>query len=541
MAKHTDFVTFFQIWADLQGWEVPDEHWLAVQWLQNRGRLAVLRCFRGFGKSTLLAVYNAWRYYCNPAFRILHQGDQDGTAYKTSRDTKRVLMRHPLTKHMRDVRGESSFWWVPGADDERNPSMQAAGIMSNITSSRADEVQNDDVEVPRNIRTPEARETLRYRLGEQTHILVPGGSKLYIGTPHTHDSLYDEQEKLGADCLTIRMFDQEYRIEDARNARYSLPFRPDFVFSGIGQGARLLKDGEDYLLNGTTLEFPAGGPGTLIDCYAGASWPKRFTRAELLTRRRETRTINEWDSQYQLHSKPVSQIRLDPARIIPYAVDPVIKHANRTPSMWLGKVKIAGMACRWDPASGKLNSDVSAAALVLQDEHGRRYLHRMLQLVGDVAEFSDDGRRIVGGQVWQLCDLIEEFHIPRVVVETNGIGQFAPSVLKAALKQRKLQCGVAEEPAVTNKNKRILEGYEDIISSQMLWAHVGVLDGPFWDQMKDWNPDAKNQADDYLDAGAGAITDTPERIKVTVRDEDRTPSREEWRQNSGVFEAVFER
>ena len=38
-----------------------------------------------------------------------------------------------------------------GATDERNPSMQAAGILSNITSSRADEVQNDDVEVPRNI------------------------------------------------------------------------------------------------------------------------------------------------------------------------------------------------------------------------------------------------------------------------------------------------------------------------------------------------------------------------------------------------------
>jgi hypothetical protein len=94
---------------------------------------------------------------------------------------------------------------------------------------------------------------------------------------------------------------------------------------------------------------------------------------------------------------------------------------------------------------------------------------------------------------------------------------------------------------VTNKNKRILEGYEDIISSQMLWAHVGVLDGPLWDQMKDWNPDVKNQPDDYLDAGAGAITDTPERIKVTVRDEDRTPRREEWRQTSGVFEATFER
>lgn len=543
MAKPTrkvDFVTFFAIWADLQGWDVPDEHWLAVQWLEKRGRLAVLRCFRGFGKSTLLAIYNAWRYYCDPSYRILHQGDQDGTAYKTSRDTKRVLKRHPLTRHMCELRGESSFWWVPGADDERNPSMQAAGIMSNITSSRADEVQNDDVEVPRNIRTSEARETLRYRLGEQTHILVPGGRKLYIGTPHTHDSLYDEQEALGADCLTIRMFAQEFRIEAANSTSYSLPFRPDFVFSGIGKGALLLRESVDYRLDGTSLQFVTA-PGTLIDCYAGASWPKRFTREELLNRRQETRTVNEWDSQYQLHSKPVSQTRLDPARIIPYAVEPEIRYANKTATMWLGKVRVAGMAARWDPASGKLNSDVSAFGVVLQDDFGRRYLHRVAQLLGDVAEFSDDGKRIIDGQVWQICDLVERYSIPRIVVETNGIGQFAPAVLKAALKQRRLQCGVAEEPSVANKNKRILEAYEDVISSQMLWAHTDVLDGPFWDQMKDWNPDVKDQVDDYLDVGAAAITDTPERIKVRVSDDDKAPQHHNWRRNAGVHEVVFER
>ena len=227
------FVAFFLAWADLMRWKVPNIHLRACYWLGTRGDLAVLRCFRGFGKSTILAVYNAWRYSENKDYRILHQGDQDGTAYKTSRDTKRVLMRHPWTKHLVALRGESSFWWVPGADDERNPSMQAAGIMSNITSSRADEVQNDDVEVPRNIRTPEARETLRYRLGEQTHILVPGGRKLYIGTPHTHDSLYDEMEAMGADCLTIQMFAHEFRVEKATATEYRVPFVPEFVFSGL--------------------------------------------------------------------------------------------------------------------------------------------------------------------------------------------------------------------------------------------------------------------------------------------------------------------
>ena len=154
MAKRkVSFLVFFLMWAERQRWVVPDIHVRACHWLETCGDLALLRCFRGFGKSTILAVYNAWRYYQNPQHRILHQGDQDKTAYKTSRDTKAVLLRHPLTRHMTETKGETAFWWVPGNEDERNPSMQASGILSNITSSRADEIQNDDVEVPRNIAT----------------------------------------------------------------------------------------------------------------------------------------------------------------------------------------------------------------------------------------------------------------------------------------------------------------------------------------------------------------------------------------------------
>lgn len=66
-----------------------------------------------------------------------------------------------------DGQGTVEQWWVNGSLDMRNGSMYAKGILSNVTSARADECQNDDVEVPRNIQTPEAREKLRYRLGEQ--------------------------------------------------------------------------------------------------------------------------------------------------------------------------------------------------------------------------------------------------------------------------------------------------------------------------------------------------------------------------------------
>ena len=500
----------------------------------------MLRCFRGFSKSTILAVYNAWKYSENPHYRILHQGDQDKTAYKTSRDTKRVLLRHPMTKHLRDIRGESAFWWVPGADDERNPSMQAAGICSTVTSSRCDEAQNDDVEVPKNITNPDNREKMRYRLGEQVHIMNPGATRLFVGTPHTHDSIYDEMEKIGADCLTIRMFEHEHRIEIADKKEYALSFIPVFVFSGIGKDTKLLTKGMDYRLTKTGIVFERPTM-TLIDCYSQSAWPKRFSQEELLNRRKQTKTINEWDSQYQLHSKPISEIRLDPARLVPYDVEPVLRISNRIPSLWLGKVKIAGMSARWDPSAAKLNSDISAVALILQDEQGRRYVHRVEHLTGDVAEFSADGRKIIGGQVFQLCDLIEKFYIPRMTVETNGVGAFAPVTLKACLKQRHLICGVKEEVSFTNKNKRILEAIEPPLSSNMLWAHIDVLNGPLWDQMKDWNPATQAQDDDDLDAIAGAVADTPERIKVTIPEAPDTPALKDWRPNSGVHEVEFTR
>ena len=531
------FLAFFLAWADRQQWKVPEPHVRICHWMEHRGPLAVLRCHRGIGKSTLLAVYNAWRYRYDPSYRILHQSESDGTAYKTSRDTQNVLRRHPWTQGMLpEGQGTVEQWWVDGSTDARNASMYAKGILSNVTSARADECQNDDVEVPRNIGTPEAREKLRYRLGEQTHILVPGGRHLYIGTPHTHDSLYDEQEKLGADCLTIRMFDREHRTD--KPAMVIDPgFAAEYVFIGIGKGARLLAPGVDYRVIGTEVHF-AGLPEGFIDCYAGCAWPERFTRAELLTRRRKTRTINEWDSQYQLHSKPIGDVRLDPEKIIPYDAKPVLKSANREAMLMLGNVRLVSAACRWDCALGKITADASAISLTYTDAAGRLYWQFAIGLTGDIDE-----------QCNRVRELVIEYNIPSVTVETNGPGGFVPPILRKHLKGLGIPgkplpaivCGVVEDHASTNKNKDILDAFEAPMSIGALWAHIDVLDGPMWDQMKDWNPAVKEQPDDYLDSGARAIRANPVRIgnghsaKILAG-----VQREIWRPGSGVYEVTLE-
>ncbi|EMH4077226.1 phage terminase large subunit [Serratia marcescens] len=532
------FVAFFIMWAERMGWDVPDCHYRACHWLEHRGDLAVLRCFRGFGKSTILAVYNAWRYYQNRQYRILHQSEADGTAYKTSRDTQNVLRNHPLTRGMLpDGQGTVEQWWVNGSLDMRNGSMYAKGILSNVTSARADECQNDDVEVPRNIQTPEAREKLRYRLGEQTHILVPGGRKLFIGTPHTHDSLYDEVEAMGADCLTIKLFEKEHRIDEkeATARSYALPFRPEYVFVGIHIGARLLAEGVDYQLTAAGITF-AEPPGTTVDCYAECAWPERFTPAEMEKRRQETRTVNEWDSQYQLHSKPIGESRLDPERIREYNVQPEIRYANRTASMWLGSQQIVGAVAWWDVATGKAKADASAFSLVLTDSRGHLYWHVCQELIGDLAEF-DERDKITGGQVVQIRELVIRYQIPQVVVEVNGPGSFAGKLLRQALKGT--GCGVREEFTITNKQKRILDAYEAPLSSRFLWAHSDVLDGPAYDQMRDFNPAVTNQPDDFIDSGAGAISETPVRIGKLVG-KPTAQGREDWQPTDGDHEVAVD-
>lgn len=544
-SRDVSFLTFFLIWARLQAWTVPLLHVRICVWLENcQDPERVLMVFRGAAKSTIYAVYKAWKLYRNRANRSLVWSADNDTAGMLTADTINVLRNHPLCIGMLPKKPGAKRFWILGARDARNASMRAVGVTSNATGARADDVDFDDIEVPGNIETPEARKKLRQRISESTHIAVPGAQKTFIGTPHTHDSIYPERIAAGASTLIIPLFAHatRYTQTDTRT-RYRIGFVPDddglTVITGIHKFARVLVEGKDYRREGGDIILPKA-PRAVLDIYSGCAWPERFNRDEVQIRRKETRTLNAWDSQYMLEAKPIDEIRLDPERITPYDVEPEIRRANGAVAMFLAGVQIAGASVRWDPSSGKVDSDVSAVVVCLQDLLGRRYLHRIQALTGQVAEFTEDGKRITGGQVWQLCDLVAELNLPRVTVETNGIGGFAPAVLKAALKQRRLQCGVTEVQAVANKNKRILEAWEPLIDSGgQLWAHVDAL-RTIWDQMKDWNPAAPNQADDFLDAGAGAITDVPERV-IRIVGNPQVTARDDWRTSAGEHEVVFER
>ena len=60
---HISFPAFFVMWAELQKWDVPVFHLDICAWLEARGRRGVLKVFRGAAKSTIFALYQAWRLY----------------------------------------------------------------------------------------------------------------------------------------------------------------------------------------------------------------------------------------------------------------------------------------------------------------------------------------------------------------------------------------------------------------------------------------------------------------------------------------------
>jgi len=533
------FVAFFLKWAEHKRWKVPAFHVQICSWLESFDRIGVLMALRGGSKSNILGCYIAWRLWGDRNYHALVQGADDKLARKVARHAKDVIRRHPWLRDENMINPEdwaTERFSVLGNEEVRDPSVAAHGIMSNVTSSRATEAINDDVEVPKNIRTPDAREKLRDRLDEQTHILVPGGRKLYVGTPHTHDSLYEKLEAEGADVLRMPLFSKHVRYEDAATlSQRAFPFNFQADADGlyVFMGASLLREGFDYTVEGRSVVFDRA-PGGVIDIYAGNIWPARFTRAEIAHRRKESRTLNAWDSQYQLRARPLHAVRLDPDRLIAYDKEPVITVANGEVRMMLGNVRIVGAVCYWDPALGKPGTHDSVASLILTDERGKLYWHVAQELQGDVY----DEWKAENSQCHQMREIALRFQLENVHVETNGPGTFIPPLLRRALAGTGV--GVIEVNRKGNKEKYILDALEPPISGRFLWAHTSLWNGKLISQMRDWIPGVEGQEDDYIDSGAGAVKQTPIRIGKVVGNVLALPPKKAWRPSSGVHDIAVE-
>ena len=447
---------FVWIWMHVLHLSFPRHHRAMCRFLERIWcveKQGLLMAFRASGKSTLVGLFCVWLLLQNPNLRILIVAADHALAKKMVQHIKRIIDMHPLCAHMKPIHPEewaSDCLSIQREASGRDPSVLARGLGSNLTGCRADVIICDDVEVPKNCDTGPKRQELRRKLAELDYILTPKGMVLYIGTPHTQETLYNTTDGFLKDW-----------------AKLCIPL--------------LNKKGE-------------------------SNWPEKYPLDKVQKLKQQSGPI-KFQSQMMLRAVQVEQARLDLSRIMFYADELVYHEANDSATLKIGDIQMASVSCWWDPAFGKNGGDNSVIACVFSDLNGHYYLHRLKYLkVPSEAEAA-------GFQCREVVRFIKENHLPAIHLESNGIGKFLPALLRQELNREKVACAVIEEISRLHKQDRILSAFEVPLLNGALSMHVSIKQTGLLDELRDFNPFAPKGHDDALDAVAGCLLAEPVRLK----------------------------
>ena len=180
----------------------PVQYQLA-DYLQNGPERRIIMAYRGCGKSFLTAGYVLWRLRRNPDTKVLVISAAQDRADAFSVFCHDLLRNWFLVKDLfpSDTQRFSKVAFdVYGAKPDQSPSVRSSGIFGQITGSRADLIVADDVETPQSCETQLIRDKLRESIKEFDSVIKPGGEIVFLGTPHTQDSIYAKLEMAGYSC-----------------------------------------------------------------------------------------------------------------------------------------------------------------------------------------------------------------------------------------------------------------------------------------------------------------------------------------------------
>ena len=485
---------FVTAWCHVQNLSLPKHQmqicdWLEKAWHKGDTRL-LLMAFRNSGKSTLVGLFCAWILSQNQNIRILVLAADHALARKLVRNVKRIIERHPLTEGLKPSSADqwASDQFTSNREMEfRDPSMLAKGLGANLTGARADIIICDDVEVPNTCDTRSKRQDLRERLAEIDYVLVPGGTQIYVGTPHSYYTIYADQA----------------RSDNGEKVAFLSGFR--------------------------RLEMP------LIDKAGKSQWPERFPESEIEIIRSRTGP-NKFSSQMMLVPVNITEGRLDPDMLRPYSDDLRYVEGNGETHLYIGDVKMRSVSCWWDPAYGSPGKgDGSVVAALYSDERGGYWLHRVayIKINPDISARIDEATQ----QCRQVAMLVSDLFIPTLHLETNGLGKFLPGLLRRELSATGVRCAVVEQVSKKSKDLRIIDAFDAVMAAQKLYVHDSVYRTPFITEMREWRPGGKTP-DDGLDAVSGCLLNEPVRLpKYTPSNQADARPRNTWRGGSASYAA----
>lgn len=459
----------YVVWKHLNLPEPTPVQYDIANYLQHGPRRSVIEAFRGVGKSWLTSAFVCWLLVNNPQLKILVVSASKERADAFSTFVKRLINEIPMLQHLRPSDGQRDSviaFDVGPATPDHSPSVKSVGITGQITGSRADVLIADDVEVPNNSSTQMMRDKLSEAVKEFDAILKPGGRIIYLGTPQTEMSLYNQLPERGYE---VRIWPALYP-ELNQVIKYQGKLAP-MITQGLEQDPTKVNQPTD---------------------------PKRFSEDDLLERRASYGKAG-FALQFQLDTS------LSDADRYPLKVsDLVIQNLNPT----MGHLKVA-----WAAAPELCINDLPNVALT-----GDRFYRPMWksddmnEYTGAVMSIDPSGRGkdetgyacvkalagnlflteaggITGGYELSTLEALayaaKRNQVKYIIIEANfGDGMFT-QLLKPVL-NRIYPCTVEEVKHSTQKEARIIDTLEPVMSTHRLIVDQKVVQKDF-----DTAPDVK--------------------------------------------------
>ena len=246
----------------------------------------------------------------------------------------------------------------------------------------------------------------------------------------------------------------------------------------------------------------------MLDADGNSAWPELFPVARL-DEMRDAVGARHFMAQMMLQYTSPDKSRLDPGSLRFYDAEFDIDTAR------IGNDVVTGTALYWDPSGGRRKSDGSVCVWLFRDDKTRRaFIHDVLYLT-----VPDDDAHPLARQCEMVLSFMQARAIRRIAIETNGIGNALPEIMRDVAAHNGANIFVQKIVNTKNKESRILDAIEPMLTSGRLHAHVRVRATPLCAEMLGWSPIAAIGHDDGLDAVAGAlcITAAPVRARGAVQ------------------------
>lgn len=453
-------------WDHLQLPEPTPVQYDMARYIQHGPRRLVIEAFRGVGKSYITSAFACHQLLINPELKILVVSASKVRADDFSTFTQRLIHDMPLLQHLvpRDGQRQSKISFdVAPASPSHSPSVKSVGITGQLAGSRADLIIADDIEIPNNSATQVMRDKLSESVKEFDAILKPGGRVIYLGTPQTEMSLYEELPNRG---YTTRIWTARFPGESLK-ARLGERLAPILVDGQDGLPTDPKRFDDDDLIerelsygrSGFSLQFMLDTSLSDINKY-----PLKLS--DLLVLNTDTEKAPERVVKSRTEAEDISNLGL------------------RGDRLWMGDgigeyLKYTGSILAIDP-SGRGKDETSYAVV--------KMLNGFLHLVdfGGIKEggYSDE-------VLTKLAYLAKAHKVNEVIIEANfGDGMFTK--LLTPFTTSIYPVTLTEVKHSIQKEKRIIDTLEPVMNQHRLVVDADALRKD-WESVKDYPPDQAPQ------------------------------------------------